>query len=734
MVGNISAPGGRGDGLPVTAGQSGIWFGQQLDPGSAAYNIGLYVDVEGPLDVAVFERAVRRCLEECDGLRARVGEHDGRLWQWVQPLGGWELPRVDLRGEAEPERAARVWMRADMARPLVLGRPPHYAFALLRVARERHWWYWKVHHVVADGAGTAVFLGRVAAVYAALAQGREPAGPALGSVRLLVEEEAAYRASERYAADRAYWRRRYADRPEPVSLAGRAGAGAGAVHRRAVVLGPGVAEGLGAAARRAGAGWSRALVAALAAYVYRMTGVRDVVLGFAVSGRVSREARSVVGMVSNLLPVRLAVGPGTTLAELTARAAAEVDDVLAHQRYRHEDLRRDLGVVGTGRRLHGPTVNIVPAAADLRVGALRWVGHGLSTGPVEDLTLGCYGSAARPGGLRVDINANAALFDRPAVAALAGRLTRLLGQVAADPQVRVGDLELLGPAERERVLAGWNATGRAVPAATLPRLFAAQAGRTPDAPALVCAGVTLTYAELAARVGRLAGVLAGCGVGPERLVAVALPPSAELVVALLAVLEAGGAYLPVDLDNPAGRIAAMLDDADPVLVVTSTEVAGRLPGQGMARLVLGDAGVEERIASCPAQRLADVALDPHHPAYMIYTSGSTGRPKGVVVSHAAVVNLLSWMQGEYGLDATDRMLHKTPVGFDPSVGELFWPLTVGATLVVAAPGGHRDPAYLAELIRTERVTSVQFVPSTLQAFLDGAPAEACAGLRRVFCG
>ncbi|MFC4855947.1 amino acid adenylation domain-containing protein [Actinophytocola glycyrrhizae] len=277
----------------------------------------------------------------------------------------------------------------------------------------------------------------------------------------------------------------------------------------------------------------------------------------------------------------------------------------------------------------------------------------------------------------------------------------------------------------------WNATGHPVPDTTLTALLDAQAGRSPGATALVFEGATLDYAQLHTRADRLAHELVGAGAGPESIVAVAVPRSFELVVALLAVLKAGAAYLPVDPDYPAERIELMLTDAAPLRVLTTAALAPALPA--VAPVVVVDPTATTTGPVSGPDRPPVTALTPAHPAYVIYTSGSTGRPKGAVVCHAAIVNRLLWMQARYGLGADDRVLQKTPSGFDVSVWEFFWPLVVGAALVIARPEGHRDPAYLAGLIRAERVTTVHFVPSMLQAFVREPAARSCTGLRRVIC-
>ncbi|MFD9007406.1 amino acid adenylation domain-containing protein, partial [Streptomyces sp. NPDC059582] len=301
------------------------------------------------------------------------------------------------------------------------------------------------------------------------------------------------------------------------------------------------------------------------------------------------------------------------------------------------------------------------------------------------------------------------------------------------------EIDVLTVAERRRILQEWNNTTTDVPETTLPELFETQVLRTPDATAVLFEGQALTYAELNTQANQLARFLVRQGVGPESLVGVALPRSVDLVVALLAVVKAGGAYVPIDSTLPRERVNFLLDDAQPTVVITRASFleSGVLSERHAGgRLVLDAPENVALLAGIDGADLNDAergaVLVPGHPAYVIYTSGSTGRPKGVVVEHGGVVNRLAWMQGAYGLRPGDRVLQKTPFGFDVSVWEFFWPLLEGATLVVARPGGHQDPAYLAEVMRREQVTVAHFVPSMLQVFLQEPAAAEVTGLKAVF--
>ncbi|HEY1733125.1 MAG TPA: amino acid adenylation domain-containing protein, partial [Acidimicrobiales bacterium] len=327
---------------------------------------------------------------------------------------------------------------------------------------------------------------------------------------------------------------------------------------------------------------------------------------------------------------------------------------------------------------------------------------------------------------------NTDLFSAETIERFARHLETLARAVVAAPGTPVADLELVPADEFDLVARAWSdGPAQEVAPSTLDGLFAAQAARTPDAIAVTDGEKSLAYAELDAAAGKLAGVLRARGVGPGDLVGVCLPRSVELSVALLAVLQAGAAYLPLDPDYPAERLAFMLEDAEAPVVLTRR---GVLPDSVAieSALYLGDPTDSAGQADA-GQAVATPRPGPDDAAYVIYTSGSTGRPKGVLNTHRGIVNRLDWMQREFGLGADDVVLQKTSSGFDVSVWEFFWPLTVGARLVFAKPDGHRDPAYLRDLIRRAGVTTVHFVPSMLKAFLAEDAVSSCTSLRRVVC-
>ncbi|MER7728755.1 amino acid adenylation domain-containing protein [Streptomyces sp. NPDC096323] len=722
-----AAPDGSGTVLPLTAAQSGMWYAQSLDPLSPAQNTAECLEIDGPLDPDVFAAALRRVIAETDALRVRIEDGPKGPRQFVAASVGLPLTVHDLREAPDPDRQAEAWMRADLGEPCDLGAGPLFRHALLRVGEERWLWYQRIHHLVMDGFGYSLLVRRTAEVYTALARGFEPGPRTFATLTDLVAQDADYRSSEAFAADRAHWSEAFADRPEAPRLAGRGALPSRTFLRRTAHLGPDATQRVRDLATHLRATWPEVLIAAQALYTARATARAEVVLGLPMMGRVGSVALRVPGMVMNVLPLRLTVSPGASFAELVRQVVLGVRAVRRHQRYRYEDIRRDLRLLGESRGLVGPLVNVMPFDYDVDFAGAPARARNLSAGPVDDLTVNIY-DRADGRGLRVDHDGNPALYDEGALAAHQERFLHLVERLtSADPHTSLSAHGIATPAEQALVVEEFNRTVRALPPTTLIGPIEAQAARTPDATALVYGDVSLTYAQLNTRANRLARHLRTLGARPGAVVAVAVPRSVELIVSLLAVLKAGAAYLPLDPEYPAERITYMLRDAAPVCVVTDR--ADRLADDaGTARVVLDGLDVSGYPWCDPSR-----PLTPAHPAYVIYTSGSTGRPKGVVVSHGAIDNRLRWMQDAYGLTADDRVLQKTPSSFDVSVWEFFWPLREGAALVVAEPGGHKDPAYLARLIREQAVTTCHFVPSMLQVFLAEADPGACGGLRRVFC-
>ncbi|WP_156206959.1 condensation domain-containing protein, partial [Streptomyces lycii] len=548
--GNGRGNGRHGQEYGLTAAQLSVWYGQRLAPDSPGYQTAEYLEITGDLDPDLFARALRRALSETESFHVRFTQGaDGTVRQRVDVSRDWPLHIVDVSHEADPRAAAERWMWEELRRPGGLARPL-FTEALFREAPDRYLWYQRAHHIAVDGLSGSVIANRVAQVYNALLRGGSPdiGDGALAPFEVLVAADAAYRAGDALPADAAFWREALAGRPEAVTLGGRRPDRNLLPHIRHVErLGAAEVAGLKTAARGFRTSLSGLVIAATAACLHRMTGAEDIVLGMPAPGRTGAARKAVPGMTSNILPIRFSLRPGTTLEELFRQVSEAVRGAMRHQRYRYEDIARDQRAADTGA-LFGPVVNVLSFGYGAGFGDCAVTPHSLSAGPVDDLAVNVY-DRAHDGSVELAFDANPASYTAEANAANARRFRSLLHWMAgASPGDRIGQAELLLPQEREALLGGAGTEARRRPpeTRTLVDLFQARAARSAGAVAVVFGDEELTYGELNRRANRLARSLTGHGVGPEDRVGVALPRSAELVVALLAVLKAGAAYVPLD--------------------------------------------------------------------------------------------------------------------------------------------------------------------------------------------
>ncbi len=720
----------------LTDAQSGIWFAQLRDPLNPIYKTGEYIVIEGEVDEAKFTQAVTSAINEVDSLHARfVTTTAGpRMHVERQP---WQVEQLDFSEANAPLDAAIDWMKQILRQPVDLEQGPLFHMALLKIAPARYVWFLSLHHIAIDGYSMSLIAARVASLYTSYTEGTPSAAPMLVDQQALLDEDEQYKQSDKYQADRQFYLDRYADHSDTVNLAGKPTVTSDHFIRLRGALPVADFSSMTQLAKRCRTHWYSVLIASIAAYVHRMTRANDVVLGVPLMGRLGSVAIQTPAMRVNILPVRVSFTAGQTLAELVKQVNAEFSAVRKHQGYRYEALHRDLNLVKDNRNLFGPLVNIMPFDYAHQFGQLPSKAYNLSAGPVDDISFYCY---ELDGQLNIDMDANPALYSADEVNGHQQRLFSFMHhffmQGLACEGAQVTDVDLLLPGERQQVLQDWNATAQPLTQTTLSALLAAQAARSPGHTAAKIGADTLSYAELSAQVNALARWLIEQGVGKGQCVAVALPRSLELLIAQQAILQAGGIYMPIDPDYPDGRIHYMLESAAPQWAISHSTLQPKLPSQ--QRCLLVDSAEWQQIA----QRYDDAPIEAHErlapllpedPAYVIYTSGSTGKPKGVVVSHLAIVNRLQWMQHQYPIDAQDRVLQKTPAGFDVSIWEFFWPMIEGATLVLAKPDGHKDPSYLAALIGQEQISTLHFVPSMLQIFVQQADPAQCQSLRQVFC-
>ncbi|WP_441316568.1 amino acid adenylation domain-containing protein [Gordonia paraffinivorans] len=703
-----------------------MWFAETLSP-DYSVNIAQYVDIRHEpdgLDIDLLERCCVDVGKSMEFAFVRLTEVDGVPMQFVDLDFDQHLDILDFRGEPDPVGAAMAWMQAEYRKPVDLIEDQLIVISLLRVADDRTFWYNRAHHIIIDGYAALAIMRRTVDRYNAFRRGEEPSDKTPAGMAEIVAFEDAYQKSRRRETDRQYWLSRVSDLPERVTLSRHAVTAPLSFDN---VVADGVLplaqqKRLEALAGELRSSLAVLMTAAFGAFLSRMTGSDDIVMTLPVTGRTTAKIKISGGMVSNVLPIRLQDVSSRTGRELVAAAQLELTGALRHQRYRSEDIRRDAGLDANSVSF-GPTINMVFFDDKVAIDGTSMDYRILTSGILEDLLVNLY-QKSPDAPLMVDLHGNPHLYSQSELDTHHRRFLSFVDRLFADIDAPVEAIPLLLPGE-ESELTRFERGPRQewerdrVGDHTLLDLFSARVAEFPNRVAIADDQRELTYREFGERVRRLSSFLLASGLRHGDKVAVVLDRSIEQVVAVYAVLMAGGAYVPVDPDQPEDRRRLILDTACPTIIID--------------RHLLDHASAAAD--AMPSPPVATDTVDPRSAAYVIFTSGSTGVPKGVQVSHRAVVNRLAWMQEHYRIDSSDAVLYKTPITFDVSVWELFWPLQVGARLVVARAGGHRDPGYLRDVIVKQSVTTLHFVPSMLDVFVEAAEADEPvipSTVRRVF--
>ena len=730
----------RGDEPPLSFAQERLWFLDQMDPGGSAYNIPVAVRLDGELGVAALAAALAAVVERHEVLRSSFPTVLGRPVAEIAPPALPSLialPVVDLAGLPDPETEARRLARREAGRPFDLARGPLVRSALLRLGPAAHVALLTFHHIVFDGGSAGVLVRELTALYPAAVARRPSPQPELP---VQYGDYAAWQRSwlqgATLAEQLAYWRERLAgaparldlptDRPRPPVQSFSGG-------RASFAVPAATAAGLRALARQEGVTLFMALLAAYGAQLARYTDRDDLLIGTPIANRTHREVEGLIGFFVNTLALRADLAGRPTAIELLARLREVAIQAYAHQDVPFERLVEELR---PERNLsHAPLFQVMlvvePAAepASLPGLTLRLFGGEAGTAAKFDLTLMLAESGE---GLAGTWGYSTDLFDAVTLARFSAHLLHLLAGIVDAPRRPLAELPLLTAFERQELLSEWSLAsilpGAPEEPGCLHDLFAAQAARDPAAVALVLGPDRLTYGQLAERVRRLARRLRTLGVGPEVRVGLCLGRSFEMVLGLLAILEAGGAYVPVDPANPRDRLLFLLGDSRVPLLLTQTSLAGTLVEP------LADTGTR---VLCLDEEWPDVAeavdgprAAPGNLAYVIYTSGSTGAPNGVLVEHAGAVNLLRAAHRLYAVRPGSRVLQTASLGFDASVLEIFLALGSGATLCLVREEDRLTPAVLAELLVRQRVTTAVLTPAQLALL----PERELPGLSAVSVG
>ncbi|MCZ0914457.1 amino acid adenylation domain-containing protein [Gordonia amicalis] len=712
--------------VALTAAQRGMWFAERLSSGYSVI-IAQYLDIRhapGGFD----QKLLRDSLEEASIANQspylRIFEEDGEPFQIVD-LENWghEMTYLDFRNEADPFEAARRWMHDDYQRPLDLATDVLVITVLIRLSDERTLWYTRGHHIVIDGYGALTLVRQTVEIYNAKIEGREFDEKPPATIAEIVADDEKYRASSRRQTDGEHWRARTADLPERVTLSTR-GATAPLTPVNLVsstTLPADEQHRLETLTAELNTSAAVALTAAFSAFLARMTGKDDVVLTLPVTGRASAKVKRGGGMVANLLPVRTTDVTEGSVRSLIEKVQIELTGALRHQRYRIEDIRRDAGQLDSASASFGPVVNMMFFDKPIAISGATTSYHILSSGILEDMLLNLYQSS--PGApLVIDLHGNPGLYTQDELDALHARFVNFLGEFLRPEATDrpVDDIAILTDSDR-RLLEKLPRPVGPTPNAdrTITEVFGEIVRHHADRGAVTdSAGGTLTYGELDARSDAVARGLVARGAGPGALVGVATARDAGLVVAIMAVLKSGAAYLPLDTTNPEDRLSYIVGDAAPVCVITD----------GQAGAWLGDAPevTLEQLAQTGPGALPGSRVHSGSGAYVIYTSGSTGRPKGVAVSHRNVLTLLDAANEDFGFTPEDVWTVFHSYAFDFSVWELFGPLLSGGRTVIVPRDVARAPEEFLALLDRERVTVASLTPSAFYVLTDArrrAPAH-----------
>ncbi len=711
--------------LATTTAQYGIWVAQRVDDDATGYWTAECIDLEGPLQVPLLQRAIEHVLNQCPALHMRF-EWDGQtLWQHPQPPV-LQAALCDFTGEADPDDAARQWMLGRLETPCDVSTHPLCLSAVLRTGPERHTWYLQIHHVAMDGFGYSLLQQAVATHYNALRAGTEPPSLPRWALQPVIEAEHRYRDTGAQAADRQFWRGHLSQVPGGARLAAPQEAPSARPRRCALRFAPAEVAAVQAAARAAGADWATWLLAAIGLWLGRQSGQRDLCFGLPAMNRLGTPALGVPCMAMNIVPFTVHLRDDASMRTLAADAARELRTIKPHLYYRYGWIRGDLGLLQSGKFLFNQAVNLMPFDRRVPFAAVASRPRAVSGGPVKDLNLTL---TVDQGEWQLLLEAHPDAYDAQQVASLADDLQRQLAALARQPAdtplsgwlkdlppTSVCDgavLDAVEGASPEPVLLRLQRVADAQP--NHVAIENADERLTQPAPA------PLTYAALLSRVRVLAAQLAQRGVTPQATVAVLLPRSSDAVVAALAVLWVGATYAPLDIDGPPERSAAWLAAMRPQLLLANADTAPvEVP---VLRL---DTPFEREAPPVPCHA---PAID--HPAYLLSTSGSTGQPKGVRIGHGALAQFVVSTAPLFGIGPHDRVLQFAPLHFDASLEEIFATLCGGATLVLRDAAMLDSAQAFAAAVERLGITVLDLPTAYWHALTHALDAEAAHRLRDV---
>ncbi|MFA6051760.1 MAG: amino acid adenylation domain-containing protein [Methylobacter sp.] len=725
------------DVYPLAPLQHGLMFHSLIAAESSVYCIQIGCRLTGELNVPAFKQVWQQLVEHHPILRTRFHfEHRDQPLQIVEKNLQLPITEYDWRGQPVLEQAQR-WQQLqadDLASGFDFTKAPLMRVSLVQCSDQAYYLLWSYHHILLDGWSGPLLVKELFAAYESIQRGSAPLSPAARPYRDYI----AWLQNQDMAAAEAYWRSELIGFSAPTPLLADKPADNTGQHqvsdyaKLGLTLSAEYTDTLLAFAKQQHLTMNTLVQAAWGLLLSRYSGENDIVFGTTVSGRPADliGVETMIGLFINSLPLRIKIKPDSTVLDWLQALFAQNQDM---RRYEYTPLTQVQGWSEVARGT--PLFESLLVFENYPINqALAEHADGLTVDEISviDQTNYPLTVSAFPGTeLRLEITYAADRFEAKTVKRMLEHLQCLLAAFVLQPQARLSELTLLNAEDKQQILLDWNATEAAYPKDRfIHQLFEVQAEKTPDAVAVMFDGQAVSHAELNVKANQLAHYLRSKGVGPDVLVGICLERSLEMVIGLLGILKAGGAYVPLDPGYPQDRLDFMLHDVNAPVVLSQATCREKIAASTATVLCLDSEW--DKVASA-GDANPDIALRPENLAYCIYTSGSTGQPKGAGVPHQGILNRLQWMQQQYGLDHSDRVLQKTPYSFDVSVWEFFWPLMTGAKLVVAKPEQHKDSLALVETITAQQITTIHFVPSMLQVFIDTPGVENCASLKRVIC-
>ena len=703
---------------PLSLAQLGVWFERQFYANNPSHNIGELTEISGPVDHELFVRCVELAARESQALTIRILDSESGPRQSIgEPRSGAYCEFVDLSSNADPQASLQEAVARKMGRTLSPLDPQLFFYCLFKLADDKFVWHQLYHHIIIDGFGWSVIARRIAELYTEISAGRKTASAWYVPFTQLLEMEANYLASDSFQTDREFWQSYLSRLPEPARLANNNKSFSNVAVRSACRVEGETAAALSALAQKASMSLARSLVAAFAIYLFRATGTRSFSVGLPVSGR-SSETMLIPCMMSNTIPMHVSISPEMTVAQVMAQIDKEIKLVLLHRRYPASRLYLD------GKKIRGygidfgPMINVLPFKQGLDFAGTPSKSYNISARAIADISFTFF--LDQDQSFDINCTANPGAYSTADLEMHQRQFQNLIRSISADTSAPVGQIDILDESDRQRILTQWAGDKPAAPEFTLPELFERQAEKTPEAVAITFYANRISYRELNEQSNRLAHHLISLGIGPESIVALALPRSPQLLVSLLAIHKAGAAYLPLDIEYPKDRLQFMLDDAGPRCIVSDSATIGQLAGHRSLPVLIDQPALAAALAELPATNPTNAdrtqPLRALNPAYVLYTSGSTGRPKGVAGTCKALINRLQWDIREG--DANTVYAQKTTHNFIDFIWEALMPLFNGHRVLVVPPNLSKDVDGLIELLATEKVTRIVVVPSLLEAMLD----------------